>query len=333
MIALKRILPIVLLLALFLSGCRVQSPTQTDFFSMDTLMCVKLWDAPDESAADAVVQTVNRLAASLSVTDADSELSRLNQAGNAALSDETLALLRTALSLSSRTGGAFDPTVYPLVRLWGFTEQSQAVPDRASVQSALCAVGTDHVSIQGNHVTLSDGAMLDFGGIAKGYAAETCAQLLEAEGVPAALLSFGGNVQTVGTKPDGSAWSIGIADPQSPSQSVATLTFTGTLALVTSGGYQRYFEENGIRYHHILDPETGYPAQNELASVTILADSGTLADALSTALFVMGLERATEFWRASDDFEAVFLTKTGTICATEGAAPLLSDCEFEVIHR
>ena len=333
MIALKRFLAFVLLLALFLTGCRAKAPEQTEFFAMDTLMTLKLWGDPDGEAAREVVQTVGALASALSVTDAQSEIARLNETGSAALSEETAALLATALELSQRTGGAFDPTVYPLVRLWGFTEDAQAVPGNAELQAALAAVGTGNVLQNGQNVTLRNGAMLDFGGIAKGYAAEKCAKLLEAAGIKAALLSLGGNVQTVGTKPDGSAWAVGIADPENPTQAIATLTFTGSLALVTSGGYQRYFEEDGVRYHHILDPKTGYPVRSGLASVTILAESGTLADALSTALFVMGPDAAAEFWRGSDDFEAVFVTDGGKIYATQGAASLLGGCEFEVITR
>ncbi len=147
------------------------------------------------------------------------------------------------------------------------------------------------------------------------------------------MLSLGGNVQTLGTKPDGTPWVIGIADPKNPSEAIATVTFTGSLALVTSGGYQRYFDLDGTRYHHILDPQTGRPAETGLASVTILTQDGATADALSTALFVMGMDKAVDFWRGSDDFEAVFITEGGGLYATEGAAALLGGCEFQVIPR
>ena len=321
MIALKRFLASVLLLALFLTGCRAQPPEQTEFFTMDTLMNLKLWGDPDGKAAREVVQTINALASALSVTDAQSEIARLNETGSAALSEETAALLAAALELSRRTDGAFDPTVYPLVRLWGFTGETQAVPGSAELQRALAAVGTENVLQSGQNVTLRNGAMLDFGGIAKGYAAEKCAKLLEAAGIEAALLSLGGNVQTVGTKPDGSAWAVGIADPENPTQAIATLTFTGSLALVTSGGYQRYFEEDGVRYHHILDPKTGYPARSGLASVTILAESGTLGfrngicrialDGLRNDLNVQGILPARGLVRRTSEEAAFRLSAIG----------------------
>ena len=138
-------------------------------------------------------------------------------------------------------------------------------------------------------------------------------------------------MQTLGSKPDGREWIIGIADPKEPSSAIAQLHFTGSLALVTSGSYQRYFEEDGIRYHHILDPATGRPVENGLASVTVLADSGTMADAYSTALFVMGMEQAVQFWRQEQNFEAIFILEDGSIFATRGAAAMLQGCEFTEI--
>lgn len=321
----------VLLTALLLTGCTTSAPQEAEFFAMDTLMRVKLWGG--EAATSDVSGEINRLEALLSATRETSVLSQLNETGSAELSGDTASLLAQALALSERTGGAFDPTVYPLVEAWGFPSKEYRVPDRTELDSLLSCVGTEHVHFDGSTVTLDAGTRLDLGGIAKGYAAQCCAELLKEKGVEAAILSLGGNVQTIGSKPDGSAWVVGIADPSDPSQAIAVLTFEGSMALVTSGAYQRYFEENGVIYHHILDPQTGLPAGSGLLSVTVLAEDGTLADGLSTALFVMGLEEGTRFWRESNDFEAVFLTSEGKILATEGAAPFLSGCEYSVIER
>lgn len=331
MVDLKRICAVLLLACLLLTACTADRTAEREFFAMDTLMHVKIWGS--DAAADAVQQEVYRLEKLLSVTENSSDVALLNCGGYMHIADETNELLHSALTISERTGGAFDPTVYPLVRLWGFTEATQRVPPQDELQAALSHIGIENVDAQDGFAELKNGAQLDFGGIAKGYAAERCVSILQAAEVEAALLTLGGNVQTVGSKPDGTPWAIGIADPAQPEQSLATLRFTGSLALVTSGGYQRYFEKDGVRYHHILDPKTGMPAQSGLASVTVLAQSGTLADALSTALFVMGLDEATEFWRASDDFEAVFITDDGEIYATAGAAELLDDCEFQVLTR
>lgn len=324
-------LTVALLTALLLTGCTSTGPQEADFFAMDTLMSVRLWGG--EASASDVSAEINRLEALLSVTRETSVLSQLNAAGSAELYGDTASLLTQAMRLSERTGGAFDPTVYPLVEAWGFPIKEYRVPAQTELDSLLSCVGTEHVHFDGSTVTLDGGTRLDLGGIAKGYAAQRCADLLREKGVEAAILSLGGNVQTVGSKPDGSAWVVGIADPSDPSQAIAILTFEGPMALVTSGAYQRFFEENGVIYHHILDPQTGLPADSGLLSVTVLAQDGTLADGLSTALFVMGLEEGSRFWRESNDFEAVFLTSEGKILATEGAAPFLSGCEFSVIER
>ena len=314
-----------------LSGCAERTADAT-FFAMDTVMSVRVWGADASDACATAQQTVQALERELSVTEEDSVLARLNAAGSGTLPGDALTLLRSALDLSARTGGALDPTLYPVVRLWGFTTGGYRVPADEEIARALARVGAEHVLIDGDTVTLTGGAMLDFGAVAKGFAAQECADALSAAGATAALLSFGGNVQTVGSKPDGTPWRIGIAAPDG-SGTAATLSLAGSYAVVTSGGYQRYFEENGVRYCHIFDPASGAPAQSGLASVTIVARDGLLADGLSTALYVMGLDAAAEFWRDSDDFEAVFITDDGGIFCTAGLSGCIEADGAEVIER
>lgn len=327
----KKLIALMLLLCLLLTACAKDGPAETEIFAMDTYMRIRIWG--DNELLHDAVDEIRRLEGLFSATDEDAEIYALNHNGNTALSQETAEILAQAVDLSARTGGAFDPTVYPLVERWGFTSAEAHVLTQAELDALLPLVGTEHLFMDAGTAILSGGAQVDLGGIAKGYAAQKCLELLSDRGVQTAMLSLGGNVQTLGTKPDGSAWVIGIANPEEPSEAIATLTFTGSMAIVTSGGYQRYFDSDGTRYHHILDPKTGMPAEAGLASVTVLTQDGATGDALSTALFVMGMEKAADFWRDSDDFEAVFITQDGKIFATEGTAPLLGGCEFEEIKR
>lgn len=327
-------LAVFLLFLTGLSGCARTQAAEATFFAMDTVMSARVWHGAGGAAdAQAVQSLVTELEQTLSVTDERSELYRLNADGQAELSADTLNILQQTLALSARTGGALDPTLYPAVRLWGFTTGDYRVPSEAEIAEAMAAAGTEHVSIDGSTVTLTDGAMLDFGAVAKGYAAQKAADELAARGAAAAVLSLGGNVQTLGSKPDGTPWKIDVRDPFDGTRAAVTLSLTGSHAVVTSGGYQRYFEEDGVRYSHIFDPETGAPARSGLASVTVAADDGLLADGLSTALYVMGLDAAADFWRASDDFEAVLITDGGEIFVTEGLSGSVSGAEVQVIGR
>ncbi len=327
----KRFLILLLVCLLLLSGCGAKQPCQRDLFAMDTYMNIKIWG--EEDLLSDVTERIFALEKSLSVTLDDSEIWRLNAEGSGTVSEDTMSLLQQAISYCEKTEGSFDITVYPFVKAWGFSTEEKHVPSENTLTSLLPCVGSEHIHVDGQTVTLDEGTELDFGAIAKGYAAQSCAEYLRKQGVEAALMSLGGNVQTVGTKPDGSPWVIGISDPSEPSVAIVELRFTGSMALVTSGSYQRYFEEDDTRYHHILDPKTGRPAQSGLASVTVLAQNGTMADAYSTALFVMGLERSAEFWRQEQNFEAVFILDDGSIYATTGAASMLSGCEFTEIKK
>lgn len=302
----------LLLLCLLLTGCRPDpQPQAKTLFCMDTVMDLTVWGGKRDTLSQ-LEELLTGLEMTWSVTDSTSLLSQLNRGEAPALSDAQRALLEQAEALSERTGGAFDPRLHALSLAWGFYGGNYRVPTQAEIDRALPQ------------------KQWDLGGILKGYAGMACVRLLEEAGVQRAMLVLGGNVQTYGAKPGGVPWQIGIQNPDG-GDPIARLEITGTQAVVTSGDYQRYFEENGVRYHHILDPATGRPASSGLRSVTIVCADGATADALSTALFVLGLEKGSQLWRDSGDFEAVFLSTDGTLYATDGLT--LSGCDYEVISR
>lgn len=314
----KKILPFLLALAL-LSGCSRQAALQeADLFAMDTTISLQVYAEDDaQPLLKQMQQLLLTLDEQLSVTRPDSPVAQLNAAGQGTLPEIARSLLEQTIALSRETGGALDPTIYPIVSLWGFTTDSHHVPTDGEIAAAQSSTGLSHVTLDGSAVTLSDGCQLDFGAVAKGYAGQLCAALAEEAGIPA-VLTLGGSVQTVGTKPDGSDWQIGLADPDEPASHLGVIRLSGSWAVVTSGDYQRYFEADGVRYHHIMDPATGRPARSGLRSVTIVAQDGLRADGLSTALFVMGLDRATAFWRQTDDFDAIFIDDQNHIYYTQG---------------
>ena len=298
---------------LMLAGCAPQETNAQEYiFCMDTVMDLKVYGNEAEEAVAEMRALLYDLERTWSAADENSLLSAKNR-GEEITDEEVLALLDAATALSVRTEGAFDPMLYAVTRVWGFPTDEFRIPTEGELADALAQ------------------DLWDLGAAVKGYAGDRLVSVLEAYDVDRAMLNLGGNVQTFGEKPDGTHWKIAIQNPDLAEDHLGIVSVTGTMAVVTSGDYQRYFEMDGVRYHHILDPETGRPADSGLRSVTVICADGLTADALSTALFVMGLEEAVEFWRASDDFEAVFVTAEGKIYATEGAD--LSECVFEVIKR
>ena len=316
----KNWLSAALLSAAFLltgcSGAPAQEPKTATFFAMDTAMDFTVYG--DAALLDEAETLIGSLEEQVSVTDEHSDIYAIDHTGSGSLSGNAAELMAQALELCRRTGGALDISVYPIVRAWGFTTGSYQVPDEETIQSLLPLV--DYTQIQYDAatgvVTLPEGMEIDLGSVAKGYAGQLAAQMLREHGVQSALLNLGGNVQTVGTKPDGSPWQIGIKDPQG--EDAMMVLSVEDQAVVTSGGYERYFEQDGQTYWHIMDPSTGHPADSGLLSVTIVGKQGIICDGLSTSLFVMGLEKAADLWAQSGDFEAVFVTASGEVYITEG---------------
>lgn len=297
-------------------------PVSQEIFAMDTYMTVTAYgDNAQKGVTDAVAE-IQRLDNLLSIGKEDSEISKLNKSGSAALSDDTAVMVAKALDLYKSTGGAFDITVLPLMELWGFTTQEYYVPTEDEIQSTLQRVGADKLTWDESTrtLTLGDKQEIDLGGIAKGFTSSRIMEIFKQDGVTCGMVSLGGNVHLLGTKQDGSAWRVGIQDPDNTDDMLGVLQ-ANDCAVITSGAYERNFEKDGVTYHHIIDPATGKPSNSGLTSVTIVSKDGTLADGLSTSLFVMGKDKAIAYWKQhADEFDTILVDKDRNVYITEGIA-------------
>lgn len=301
-------------------------------FAMDTVMLFTAQGPKAPAALEEAIAEVQRLDGLLSAQDPDSEISRLNAQGRAAVSEETAKLLETASEISVETGGLFDCTVYPLMELWGFPTKMYRVPSEDEISALLPLVDGAAVRVNNGAAELGEGQRIDLGGIAKGYASQRVMEIFKTHGIKAAMVSLGGNVQTLGERPEGGGWRIGMQDPRGGEGYPAVVEAKDS-AVVTSGGYQRYFEKDGKRYIHILDPRTGTPAESDLLSATVVSADGTLADALSTAVYVMGLDGAVSYWRTRNDFELILIAGDGAVYVTEGLENAVETPEGRTILR
>lgn len=323
----KRLLCICLagLLAIALVGCGTIAPEEAhesvQTFAMDTVMIFSAYGEGGTKATLAAEAEVQRLDALLSRTREDSEISRVNATTGAPtrVDPEVAGLIEESLAVHSATGGYFDITLAPVSDAWGFTKDAHRVPSQSELDALLGIVGMERMSWGNGEITLSPGMAVDLGAIAKGYASDRVADIFRMNDIPSGMVSLGGNVWVCGGKPDGTPWRVAIQDPKQSDGYAGVLSLRDCFA-VTSGGYQRFFEENGKTYHHIIDPATGYPAESGLTSVTVVsAESGALCDALSTALFVMGEEKALDFWRSGPyDIELVLVTADDRVVVTDG---------------
>lgn len=297
---------------------------EVDVYAMTTTMQLKAYGDRAPEAVQAAAEEIVRLDRLLSVGNPESEIGVINAKGEGEVSADTLAMLKKAGKVHERSGGALDISVYPMMELWGFTTEEYRVPSQEEIDSLLPLVDQDLMEIEereeGALVRLAEGQGIDLGAVAKGFTSDRVAQIFRSYGLESGLIYLGGNVHCLGSKPGGTDWRIGIQDPGNSAGIVGVLAVSGK-AVITSGAYERYFkdEETGKTYHHILDPATGCPAETGISSVTIVSPDGTLADSLSTACFVMGLEKSVEYWREyGDDFEMIIMDDDGLIHLTEG---------------
>lgn len=313
------------LLCALLTGCHSHQgqpdPVQTTIFAMNTVMNLTVYGEQD--ALDQAVAAIYEMERQFSATDENSSIYALNHAGGEWVDMDPLAanLVASGKSWGSLTDGALDITAYPAVQAWGFPSGEYRVPDQDEL--ARLADSIDYTQIEFNlerfRCRIPAGMEVDLGAVAKGVAGDQLWAILSAAGVKSALLDLGqSSIQAIGSKPDGTPWRIGIQDPDGTGY-LGVLEISNQ-AVGTSGNYQRFFEEDGVRYCHIIDPNTAAPVQNGLASVTVVSSTGDRADALSTALFVMGQEDAADFWRTHTEpnFDVIFIAEDGSISITPG---------------
>lgn len=413
-----------------------------DVFAMDTYMNLLAYGDRAEEAVTAAAQEIHKIDDMLSTGNPDSEISRLNAAGQGEVSETVVMLVEQSQSLYKQTEGLFDIAIYPVMKCWGFPTQDYKVPAKEELDAALkladvsritigsipaspaaesaensaapastsaeavenpdasaetavpsaeaaaegdtaaeqaappaeaaaegntaadqAAVAaeagaetgvTDRTAADGENVsaetaskeqTTADPAIaqitlgipgmeIDLGGIAKGYTSSRVMEVFKEYGIEHGIVSLGGNVQALGTKKNGKAWRVAIQNPESELDYLGVLEIEDK-CVITSGGYERFFEQDGVRYHHIIDPRTGYPADSGIISATIISKDGTLADGLSTSLFIMGLEKAEKYWRAnSDQFDFILEDKSGKLYVSEGVAEsLTTEAEMEVVKK
>ncbi len=327
---------LMLILALLLSGC-AQKPAQPltgDALLLGTVIRISISDRGfNKALIDRVFDRIATIEARMSTSTADyddTELLRVNRAGGEAavtVSDDTMYVLTEAVRFSRMTEGAFEVSIGPLVQLWGIGTEDARVPAPEELESVLPLVDYREAILDPAARTVylpRAGMGLDVGGIAKGYAADEAARMLQEAGVTSALLDFGGNILVIGAKPDGSPWRIGVQRPDAQRSAYIGIVAVTDRTVVTSGPYERYFELDGTRYHHILDSSTGYPADAGLTQVTIIAERSIEADALSTACYVMGLDRAFSLVSSLPGVEALFVDDRRNIYMTSGAEGLFS---------
>ena len=321
----KKVLCIMLAAAMLLlsGGCGAEKelPKRSEVgFYLDTVITMTAYTEDEQALKDAMAEC-GRYERLLSRTIEGSDVWRINHAEGepTEVSDDTLAILRRAAEISEKSGGAFDITIAPASTMWDFTSGKAELPDAAALAEAAARVDYTRVRLDGNTVTLPAGMMIDLGGIAKGYIADRVKAFLEERGVKHAILSFGGNIVAIGKKPDGSDWKVGIQDIDRPTGEYMLVAANRGGSTVTSGIYERGFTLDGVRYHHLLNPKTGWPEQNELASVTILSESSMEGDALATAAFILGKEKGLEMIERLPGVEAVFIGRDREVTYSSGA--------------
>ncbi|GMQ63336.1 FAD:protein FMN transferase [Vallitalea maricola] len=338
----KRILLLVVFILVVLVGCsniinQKNQKISDETFLLGTLVKVTIYgENADEEDFEGIFKIISDIESKVSRNISTSEISKINsnEIQEIKLSEDTFNIIKKGLYYSKLSEGRFDITIAPLVSLWGIGTKDARVPEEKEIKDALKKINYKNLFLDEENLTiyLKKDTQIDLGGIAKGYVADKVSEYLKQNKLEHAIINLGGNILTVGNKPNGDSWKIGIRDPFNTRGREIGVATIGQKSLVTSGIYERYLEEDGVKYHHILDPYTGYPVENELAGVTIISDYSVDGDGLSTVIFSMGLEEGYKFVEDMENVDAVFITKEKEVYVTSQAEKIfrLTDTNFKL---
>ena len=323
-----------------LAGCsnnnNVSQPLSRSELLMGTTVSVKIYDSANEEILDKVFNKVKELESTLSINENGTLVDKINEAAGVnpvKVDEDTYTVIKKGIEYSKLSNGLFDISVGPLVKLWNIGLEGAKVPTQEEINEKLPLIGYNDIELNETDKTVylkRKGMMIDLGGIAKGYTADVISEMLTEEGVNSAIIDLGGNVFTHGKKTNGDDWTVGIQNPYADRGGLIGTLTTSNKSIVTSGVYERYLEENGVKYHHILSPKTGYPYDNELLGITIVSDKSVDGDALSTSVFAMGVEEGMNFVNSIDGIDAIFITKENKVYITNGLKNIfnLSNTDF-----
>jgi len=348
----KFILLITVLVAILTSSCNKLGttppentrvvPYESEDFAMGTVVMQRIYDDNGKKISKQVIDRIRKIEEGMTINKLGGQINKLNEFAGidfVELDKDDIYILEKAKEYSEISNGAFDVTVGPLVKKWGVFSDNPSIPSMDEIHSLLGIVGFKDIKIDkpSSRAKLDKkGQVVDLGGIAKGFAGDEAIKIYKKHGVKSAFISIGGNIVLLGGKPDSTSWKVGVRDPRGPEGSYIAVINAKDKAIVSSGDYQRYFEKEGVRYHHIIDPRTGYPADSGLIGTTVVSELSIDADALSTAAFVLGLESGMDLIEKIEGVEAVFITDKKKVYITEGLSDQIQfedENEYEYIEK
>ncbi|QEK12438.1 FAD:protein FMN transferase [Crassaminicella thermophila] len=334
----------VIFILIISSGCSINSknkPVSKTEFVLGTIVTIQIFDNASDEVFHKVFDRLREIENKMTINRENSEVININsKAGKdfVKVSDDTYYVIKKGKYFSKLAKGRFDISIGPLVKLWNIGTESAHVPPKEDIHIKKNLVNYNNVILNESEKSVmlkKEGMILDLGGIAKGYASDEIVKIFKKKNIKHAIINLGGNVFAYGNKPDGSLWKIGIQNPFSQRGDSIGFVNVANKTVVTSGIYERFFEEDGRRYHHILDPNTGYPVENNLAGVSIITNKSIDADALSTSVFSLGLNKGIKLIERLEDTEAIFITKDFEVYVTSGLVEYftLTDSNFKLIKR